>query len=115
MAALLTSLDQLGPEERAFRKFVATIVGFAGLPVSIVLAAIVFGLGQAAIRRAAVRGVWPYLLWGFLAALVIVLAMLVSGPRQSVVQHLPSVMLAAGVGAAAGGAFWLGAIRGTEA
>lgn len=111
MILLLTSLDGLGPEELAFRKFVATVIGFVGVPLSILLAALVFGIGRAVLQRVRLSGPWPYAAWGLLSALFLVVVLLLLPPSRSPSGELPSALLASLVGAVAGAAFWVGAVR----
>lgn len=111
LLAILTSLDGLGPEERAFRKFAATIIGVVGPLLFVLLAAAVFGAGRWVLRRVGLYGVLPYALWGAFGSLLMLGALVVLPPEQNTSGLGRDVLVVGFVGAAAGAAFWLGAIR----
>jgi hypothetical protein len=111
LLALLFPWGELSSEERAFRKFVGMVIGFVGVPVFLLLAAVVFGLGQAVLRRMNIVEVWGYAVWGALGSVVLLAIMLLLPPQQSVSGRLSAIVSVFLVGAAAGAAFWVGAVR----
>ena len=111
MGVLLLSMRGLEGEERAFRMFVTTIVGFAGVPIFVVAAVGVFGAAQLVLTRAGLDGTGAYTAWGAGSAFLLFLLMTLGGPSGSVVDELPALMVFLAVGAASGTAFRAGALR----
>lgn len=111
MGVLLLSMQGLEGEERAFRVFVTTIIGFAGVPIFVVAAVGVFGAALLALPRAGLDGTAAYASWGAGSALLLFLLMTLGGPSGSVADELPALIIFLAVGAASGAAFHAGALR----
>jgi fumarate reductase subunit D len=112
LLALLLPWGELSAEERAFRKFVGMVMGVVAVPLFLLLAALVFGLGQAVLKRLNIVEVWGFAAWGAVGSLVLLAVMLLLPPQQSVSGRLSAILTVLLVGAAAGTAFWAGAVRG---
>lgn len=112
MASFAASRRAAEPHERAFLGFVGTIVALAGVPLFLLVSLAVFGASAWTCRRRGLAGPWPHVIWGAAAFLLLGVALLESrglvAPRAEDVRILAAV---AGVGAAAGAAFWAGAVR----
>lgn len=100
-------------EERAWLKFVMTIIAVVGYPLAIVFCLAVFGSAVMVQRRSVRTDMRPYVVWGLGGAVVLLATMWLGGPRSAVTAgNLAGMAVAVIIGGVSGAAFWFGALRG---